>query len=295
MGPLLFSLCVNDLPNQLSEGTDKGLYADDFQFMIHGSIDDMFDMINRANSELCKISDWFEKKKLRLNASKSNALFVSCNRMQLSDDLPDIVLNGQKISIVENAKNLGLYIDDALKFDRHINEMVKKIYFSLHSLKMNKLYLSSDLKLMLVKSLVIPHFLYCDVILNCVNASLKSKIEKAFKSVIRFCFDLRKRESTKQYEDKIFGCGLWKYFNYRFSIFIFKIIFYKEPQYLFEKLQFSRSERTCNLVTPKFTNRQRNRFCVRASQLWNSLPNELKREKNFDVFCKLSFAYHSNS
>lgn len=52
MGPLLCNMCVNDLPNQLSVGIDKGLYADDFQFMIHDVIDNIEDMIHRANLEL---------------------------------------------------------------------------------------------------------------------------------------------------------------------------------------------------------------------------------------------------
>lgn len=123
------------------------------------------------------------------------------------------------------------------------------------------------MKIKLVKALVIPHFLYCDIIISCVNAASRSKIEKPFKSVLRFCFNLRKRESTRNYSNTIFGCNIWKYFDFRFSIFIFKIIHYQEPKYLFDKLEFARSTRTCNLIVPRFTNRQKNMFTVRAAEL----------------------------
>lgn len=293
MGPLLFSLCINGLPNQLEPTTDRGLYADDFQFIIHGNTNDISGMILRANIELSKLCGWFDFKKLRLNAKKSLAMFVSCNEVDITDDLPKIRLDGNEISIVEHAKNLGLYLDDSLVFERHINELIKKVYFSLHSLKINKLCLSSEMKLKLVKALVIPHFLYCDVIISCVNSRLKLKLEKAFKCIIRFCFNLRKRESTRKYASVIFGCTFWNYLNYRLTMFIFKIINFKEPKYLYDKLEFSKSNRTCNLIMPKFSHRQRNMFSVRSAKIWNSLPNEIKRLNNLGEFEKASFEYHS--
>lgn len=138
------------------------------------------------------------------------------------------------------------------------------------------------------------HFLYCDVLISCVNARLKCKIEKAFKCMIRYCFNLKGRESTKNFTNSIFGCKLLDYFDYRFSLIVFKIIKYQQPQYLYDKLIFSQSDRTCNLNIPRFSNVQKNRFVVRSAQLWNSLPNQVKRESNFDKFRTLSFEYFSN-
>lgn len=293
LGPLLFTLCINDLPNQLDDNVDKGLYADDFQFIVHGNISDIPAMITRANLQLNRISEWFNMKKLRLNAAKSSAMLVSCSPMSISDDLPRIVLNGQQVNLTEHAKNLGLYLDDTLKFDRHVNELVRKVYFSLHSLKLNKMNLSTEMKMKLVTALVIPHFLYCDVIISCVNARLRLKIEKAFKCVLRFCYNLRGRDSTRDYAKAIFGCTLWNYFDYRFSCFLFKIIQSQEPSYLYDKLEVSKSLRTCNLVMPRHTNRQRNKFSVRAAEVWNNLPNEIKRENDFTTFSKNALHFYS--
>lgn len=293
MGPLLFSLYVNDLPNCLDASIDKGLYADDFQFIVHGSKDNLPDLVLRANAELRKISDWFARRKLKLNAGKSSAMFVSSSEVFIPDDLCDITLNDNVINIEDCVKNLGLFMDQTLGFERHINEMMKRIYHSLHSLRINKCYIEESMRLRLVQALVIPHFLYCDSIISCVNSRLRYKIEKAFKCVLRFVYGLRKRESTKNYSKNIFGCNIFDYFDFRFSLFIFKLIQFKEPECLYERLSFSRSERTCNLNIPKFSNIQRNKFSVRSAQLWNSLPNEIKRETNFCKFRKMSFEHFS--
>lgn len=67
-----------------------------------------------------------------MNASKSFAMIVSCcNRIHVTDDLPQIRLDGNQINLVEYAKNLGLYLDDLLIFERHVNELIRKVYFSL--------------------------------------------------------------------------------------------------------------------------------------------------------------------
>lgn len=63
LAPLLFSLHINDLRNQLNVAVDKGLYADDFQFIIHGKRDDLYDMVFRANDELNNISNWFNARR----------------------------------------------------------------------------------------------------------------------------------------------------------------------------------------------------------------------------------------
>lgn len=294
MGPLLFGLCINDLPSQFSDNVDKNLYADAFQFIIHGAIDNIDDMIKKANEELVLISNWFSRRKLKLNAQKSTAMILSSNDINVSNELPKILLDDKEIEIVDCVKNLGLFMDNRLSFERHVNEMMKKVYFSLHSLRINKLYLETDIKLKLVHALVIPHFLYCDVIIAFVNSRLRNKITKAFKCVIRFCYGLKKRDTTRNFSKSIFGCEIFDYFNYRFVLFLFKIIHYKEPSYLYEKLIFSKSERTCNLILPKYTNTQKNRFVIKSAQIWNELPNEIKRESNFVEFKKLSFNHFSN-
>lgn len=293
MGPLLFSLFINDLPNVLENSIDKGLYADDFQFVVHGMRNDLCNIIERANIELMKISAWFKKRKLRLNAKKSSAMFVSNNDITFPKDLDEIMLDGNVVKIENCVKNLGLYMDGSLKFERHVNEMIKKVYFSLHSLKMNRNFLNEKMRSKLVQALVVPHFLYCDSIISNVNSRLKSKIEKAFKCILRFIYNLKTRESTKAFSKKIFGCELFNYFDYRFTIFVFKLIQCKEPKCLYDRLIFSKSDRTCNLNIPKFSNLQRNKFTVRSAQLWNSLPNDVKRETNFSKFKSLSFKFFS--
>ena len=125
--------------------------------------------------------------------------------------------------------------------------MIRNVYCSLHSIRIIKLSLSEEMKIKLVKSLVLPNLLYADAIVCCTKQGLKRKIEESFKDMIRFCFNLRKRDSTANYSKELLNCLLFDYFDYRFSVMIFKIIYFKQ----FEKLKFAQLERTCNLICPQ--------------------------------------------
>lgn len=153
---------------------------------------------------------------------------------------------------------LGLYMNGTLSLERHVNEMMKKIYYSLHSLKINRCFLNEDMRLKLAQALVILHFLYCDVIISAVNSKLRKK--KAYKCVLRYIFNLKRRETTRNHRRLIFGCDIFKC-----SLFVFKIVYFKEPKYLHERLSFSPSERTNNLNIPKYRNMQKNKFSVRSA------------------------------
>ena len=67
LGPLLFLLFINDLPNATDFLTL--LFADDTTFQVSG--DDINQLFDFSNSELKKSAVWFEANKLTLNVKKT--------------------------------------------------------------------------------------------------------------------------------------------------------------------------------------------------------------------------------
>ena len=73
LGPLLFLIFINDLPNATDFFTL--LFADDTTFQLSGpDIDFLFE---RANAELNKISEWFKANKLTLNVKKTKFMMFA--------------------------------------------------------------------------------------------------------------------------------------------------------------------------------------------------------------------------
>ena len=68
LGPLLFVIYINDLPNSL-KATSAIMFADDSTiYKSHSNLRELFSV---ANTDLALLSEWFKSNKLLLNPSKT--------------------------------------------------------------------------------------------------------------------------------------------------------------------------------------------------------------------------------
>ena len=113
LGPLLFLVYVNDLPNA-SRLLDPIMFADDTNlFFNHKNIKHLFTVVN---NELVSIKDWFNANKLSLNLEKTKYSFF--HKPSKKDDiplcLPKLIINNYEIKREESIKFLGVLLDQHL-------------------------------------------------------------------------------------------------------------------------------------------------------------------------------------
>ena len=90
LGPLLFLVCINDLPN-ISRSLYSIIFADDTNFFISGK-KKIQDLVNKMNTELIEIVKWLQCNKLSLNIDKTKFMIFSPKRQK------SILLNRVKIN-----------------------------------------------------------------------------------------------------------------------------------------------------------------------------------------------------
>src|ERR1700761_7091395 len=159
LGPLLFSLFINDLPDVLRY-SQPHMFADDFQNYIQSCIDDgaLADCVVRLNKDLASISNWALKNKLLLNRDKLQAILIKGNMNSVV--LPDIIMDGVKIDLKCNVKNLGMKWSNDLSWSSHSSSIVSKVYAGLRSLSVHRDLIPVRSRINLVKPLLLPHFTY---------------------------------------------------------------------------------------------------------------------------------------
>jgi len=82
-------------------------------------------------------------------------------------------------------KLLGVYLDEHLTLDHHVNNLCKKLAKSLYCIKMAKNNLNPPGLRSLYFALIHSHLSYCPIILGCLNKSNLNKLEKVQKKAIR--------------------------------------------------------------------------------------------------------------
>ena len=131
LGPLLFLIYINDMPNSLTH-SKAILFADDTTIYISSNnVDNMF---HKLNMDLVYLVDWFITNKLSLNVNKSNYLLLLSSELLQVDIHKEIIVGTERIKRVSSCKFLGIIIDDKLCWSSHLNYINVKLSRSLYIL-----------------------------------------------------------------------------------------------------------------------------------------------------------------
>ena len=123
LGPLLFIISVNDISN-VSPLLFKILYADETCVLISGN--HLNDLIDRLNTELISLNNWFKVNKLSLNIKKSFFMIFHRSRKK-KNVINKVVIDTHELTQVNSAKYLGVLIDHKLNWIEHISYVKSKM------------------------------------------------------------------------------------------------------------------------------------------------------------------------
>ena len=122
LGPLLFIIYIDDLPN-VSSLTQSLLFADDTS--IFCSHKDANHLVSIVNNELAKIVIWLKVNKLSLNLTKTNFMIFHPRQKKVNVNVP-LTLENTVIKQVTEMKFLDVLIDQHLSWKPHIDFVWKK-------------------------------------------------------------------------------------------------------------------------------------------------------------------------
>ena len=124
LGPILFFLYINDLPNALSSA--PRLFADD-TFLLHSS-NDIHQLKSLRNNELRQIKQWMNANKPEINPKKSQACIIDYKLHSSYDYHFELKYCNHTIQISDGIKYLGVELNDKLNFFCHMKTLEAKLY-----------------------------------------------------------------------------------------------------------------------------------------------------------------------
>ena len=123
LGPLLFLIYVNDLPD-CHLASDIILYADNT--VIYYSTKNVSDLDHHINADLRTVSEWFSRNLLTLNISKCNfVIFGSPKKLNHIQDIL-VEVEGTCIERTQSFKCLGMTFNQSMSWADHIDAISMK-------------------------------------------------------------------------------------------------------------------------------------------------------------------------
>ena len=153
------------------------MYANDTHLTLAVSADGI--ELN-LNKDLASVSEWLTANKLTQNKSKTEFMLIgSRQRLRSFVHSPSLKIDGVQISQVPSTKSLGVYIDENLASNVHIENLSKKIASGIGALERIRPFVPHRTLRFIYNSLVKPHFDYCNVVWgNCNKILANDKLQK---------------------------------------------------------------------------------------------------------------------
>lgn len=124
LGPLLFTIYINDLPS-CDLFSKPRLYADDTTLTT--SAEDPWVLEYKMNYDMNLIQSWLSANKLTLNVKKTKYMLIG-SQFKLSQINSDFIIkvNNTPLERVIEHKTLGVQIDESLSWRPHIHTIFKE-------------------------------------------------------------------------------------------------------------------------------------------------------------------------
>ena len=175
LGPLLFLIYINDLPDGLKSSAK--LFADDTS--LFSVVEDKTKSAKDLNDDLSTIKNWSNKWKMIFNPDPTKpAQEVLFSRKKTLDVQPVLSFNNIPLQRVNHQKHLGIFLDENLNFRFHLEQKISKVNKGIATIKKLRNKLPRKSLVALYKMFVRPHLDYGDIIYDQPNnANFCTKLE----------------------------------------------------------------------------------------------------------------------
>ena len=278
LGPILFIIFINDLPDVVSSTVQ--IFADDTK--IYRTINNIGDTII-LQEDLNKLQQWSTKWQLKFNAKKCKVMHLGSRNSKA-----EYAMEGTTLNTVIEEKDLGVLIDEELKFHKHVSAAVAKANQILGIVKRTFDTLDEELLPLVYKHQVRPHLEYGNAIWHPRYVADMKKVERVQRRATKIIPELR----DKQYEKRLQSLNLYS-MEYRRKrgdmIQTYKIlqnIDRIDPDKFFTRAKYTGTRsHSMKLFKTRFKSELRKyTFSQRIIDNWNSLTEEIVTSESLDIF-----------
>ena len=288
LGPLLFLVFINDLPDSVSK-CNTLLFADDTTLYVGSR--HACNIQSALNADLVAVKKWFDMNKLILNVSKTNFMMVR-SRNHPEDSNVVIFVGNRRVKEVNEMKILGLKMDINLTYERHVRELSTNVKYRYRAYARIFKYLDHDTRIILYNSTIASRLNYCDVIWDSGNKNVQQRLQTIQNRVARRITNSGPMEYSAGLLRSLGWLDLRRKRALHSLVLMHKLLQGNGPEGLTQDLQGrvnkgtrTRGESKNNLIMIlNRTNYGKKIFFNKWTATWNRIPSSIRETTNSQNF-----------
>jgi hypothetical protein len=260
------------------------LFADDNS--LHSSGSDITVVQQSLQQSLDDVQDWCKYNRMLLNPQKSKSMVITSRQKHQRKHLNlSLTVNHTPITQVKDHKVLGVFIDEELNWQCHINHVSKSLSKNLFLLKQLRNYVNSEATKTFFYAHCLSHINYASTVWCGASANqlkhLNSLHRRAAKIIVP--------DPTLTTDQKMHALGflpLQKQFSYNAALHMYKVHAELAPNYLRDVLKHSTDRYGSQKYILPLTRVDifKTSFSFYGPQIWNTLPAQIRGQKTVSGF-----------
>ena len=205
-----------------------------------------------------------------------------------------LFVSNQKLDNVTYEKILGVYLDNSLQYNVHIDHVCKTLSRKISALRRIKKYLPLQTRKLFYNAYIMPTIDYCLTIWGNTSRSNLDRVHKLQKRAARYILDAPPDAPSRPLFDELDWLTVYEQLTVNKYVLLYKSLFNYCPTYLHEMFKFQinnqytlRSESNVDLCVPIHKCKLfENSFQHSGAILWNALPVHIKMSPTLNTFKK---------
>ena len=236
LGPLLFAMYVSPVDHVItSSGLSYHQYADDLQLYTTVRTDPSDDLrvLERCVAD---VSGWFLRNGLLFNSSKTEAVMFGIRQrlVRYRTHRNVVGVNDVTVNFVEAFKLLGVTLDGALTFDKHVSDVVRACNYHIRALRHIRPLLSLDSAKMVAAAIVGARLDYCNSALHGMSERNLDRLQRVQNSLARTVCCAKWSDSATELRQTLHWLPIRQRIEYKIAVMTFNARTARGPRYLSE-------------------------------------------------------------
>ena len=287
LGPLLFVIFINDLPDKLSSVVK--MFADDTKVYTRSDAEGSTEQLQ---NDLHELENWSSSWLLKFHPQKCCIMKIGPTKSESDYEMGSCDKEGNRVTTVlketKSEKDLGVVVDDKLIFQQHVDQCTAKANRTVGIIRRSFNHLSEQTFTLLFKSLVRPILEYGNIVWQPMSKGLCSQVEDVQRRATKLLGHIK----NLSYPERLMKLKLpsLEFRRLRGSMIeVYKFVngYYDVNQPKFERDTSERNLRghSLKLTKKRYKLKVRgNFFSNRVVNSWNSLPNEVVTAASVNSF-----------